>query len=105
MHQNIGAMVIGAGIINTLLEFVKNQRRDRFIVSSLSLPRFELQRNRPSFFLLSCQPAAKAITLLDGFLYGYSQAFTAYLAAGGLAIFVDRIKVPSLVRLTTAICS
>ncbi|GAA5939453.1 E3 ubiquitin-protein ligase TOM1 [Sporobolomyces koalae] len=68
MHQNIGAMVIGAGIINTLLDFVKSERRDRFI------------------------PAAKAITLLDGFLYGYTQAFTAYIAAGGLAIFVDRIK-------------
>ncbi|GAA6006127.1 hypothetical protein JCM11491_002040 [Sporobolomyces phaffii] len=68
MHQNIGAMVIGAGIITTLLEFVKNERRDRFT------------------------PAARAITLLDGFLYGYSQAFTAYIAAGGLSIFVDRIK-------------
>ncbi|GAA5851451.1 hypothetical protein JCM3766R1_000331 [Sporobolomyces carnicolor] len=68
MHQNIGAMVIGAGIINTLLEFVKNRRRDRFF------------------------PGSKAITLLDAFLYGYSQAFTAYIAAGGLSVFVDRIK-------------
>ncbi|GAA5975362.1 hypothetical protein JCM5350_006450 [Sporobolomyces pararoseus] len=68
MHQNIGAMVIGAGIINTLLEFVKNQRRDNFL------------------------PTTKAITLLDGFLYGYSQAFTAYIAGGGLNIFVERIK-------------
>ncbi|GAA5906785.1 E3 ubiquitin-protein ligase TOM1 [Sporobolomyces salmoneus] len=68
MHQNIGAMVIGAGIVNALLEFVKNHRRDRFI------------------------PTSRAITLLDGFLYGYTQAFTAYIAAGGLTVFVDRIK-------------
>lgn len=35
MHQNIGLMVIGAGIIGTLLEFVKNHRRDLFLVSYL----------------------------------------------------------------------
>ncbi|GAA6062543.1 hypothetical protein JCM10212_004309 [Sporobolomyces blumeae] len=67
MHQNIGLMVIGAGVVNTLLEFVKNRRRDRFTA------------------------ATRAIALLDGFLYGYSQAFTAYIAAGGLSVFVDRI--------------
>lgn len=37
MHQNIGLMVIGAGIVGTLLEFVKNHRRDLFLVRSLLL--------------------------------------------------------------------
>ncbi|GAA6031536.1 hypothetical protein JCM8097_006506 [Rhodosporidiobolus ruineniae] len=68
MHQTIGVMVIGAGLINVLLDFVKNRKREHLT------------------------PAYKAITLLDGFLYGYSSAFTAYIAAGGLAVFVDRIK-------------
>ena len=34
MHQNIGLMVIGAGIVGSLLEFVKNHRRDLFLVRS-----------------------------------------------------------------------
>ncbi|GAA5961735.1 hypothetical protein JCM21900_000844 [Sporobolomyces salmonicolor] len=68
MHQTVGLMVIGAGIVNCLLEFVKNKRRDRLT------------------------PATKAIALLDGFLYGYSNAFTAYIAAGGLNVFVERIQ-------------
>ncbi|GAA5823738.1 hypothetical protein JCM11251_003273 [Rhodosporidiobolus azoricus] len=68
MHQTIGLMVIGAGIVNVLLDFVRNRKREQLIAAN------------------------KAIVLLDGFLYGYSNAFTAYIAAGGLAVFVDRIK-------------
>ncbi|GAA6015032.1 hypothetical protein JCM10207_008710 [Rhodosporidiobolus poonsookiae] len=68
MHQTVGLMIIGAGIINVLLDFVKNIKREHLVASN------------------------KAIILLDGFLYGYSNAFTAYIAAGGLAVFVDRIK-------------
>ncbi|GAA5889291.1 hypothetical protein JCM6882_000697 [Rhodosporidiobolus microsporus] len=68
MHQTIGLMVIGAGIVNVLLDFVRNRKRDQLVAAN------------------------KAIVLLDGFLYGYSNAFTAYIAAGGLAVFVDRIK-------------
>ncbi|GAA5942817.1 hypothetical protein JCM10213_002959 [Rhodosporidiobolus nylandii] len=68
MHQAIGTMVIGAGLINVLLDFVRNRKREHLIAAN------------------------KAIVLLDGFLYGYSNAFTAFIAAGGLAVFVDRIK-------------
>lgn len=75
MHQTIGVMVIGAGVIGVLLEFVKNRKRDHLVASN------------------------KAVVLLDGFLYGYANATTAYIAAGGLNVFIERIKVrlfPSL---------
>ncbi|GAA5969495.1 hypothetical protein JCM11641_008133 [Rhodosporidiobolus odoratus] len=68
MHQTVGHMVIGAGLINILLDYVKNRKREQLVAAN------------------------KAIILLDGFLYGYSAAFTAYIAAGGLAVFVERIK-------------
>jgi E3 ubiquitin-protein ligase HUWE1 len=84
MHQSIGIMVVGAGVVPVLLEFVKNRKREH----------------------LNMVASNKAVVLLDGFLYGYSNAFTAYVAAGGLNVFIERIKVrfpfllPLLVLLT-----
>lgn len=77
MHQAVGNMVIGAGLVSILLDFVKNSRDGA----------------------LQLTAANKAVVLLDGFLYGYATAFTAYMSAGGLTDFIERIKVrtvPSL---------
>lgn len=62
-------MIVGAGITSVLVDFVKNQRRDRVSV------------------------VTRAIVFLDGLMYGYSSAFTAFITYGGLAVFVDRVKV------------
>ncbi|GAA6048825.1 hypothetical protein JCM3770_003640 [Rhodotorula araucariae] len=70
MHQTVGLMVIGAGVVSVLLDFVKNTR------------------DGP----LQMTASNKAIVLLDGFLYGYTSAFTAFMSAGGLAAFIERIK-------------
>lgn len=65
----VGNMIVGAGITSVLVDFVKNQRRDRVSV------------------------VTRAIVFLDGLMYGYSSAFTAFITYGGLAVFVDRVKV------------
>ncbi|GAA6003447.1 E3 ubiquitin-protein ligase TOM1 [Rhodotorula paludigena] len=70
MHQTVGLMVIGAGLIPVLLDFVKDTRRGP----------------------LQMIAANKAVVLLDGFLYGYTNAFTAYMSASGLNTFIERIK-------------
>ncbi|KPV73687.1 uncharacterized protein RHOBADRAFT_16819 [Rhodotorula graminis WP1] len=70
MHQAVGNMVIGAGLVSILLDFVKNSRDGA----------------------LQLTAANKAVVLLDGFLYGYTTAFTAYMSAGGLGDFIERIK-------------
>lgn len=74
MHQTVGTMVIGAGLVSVLLDFVKNTRDGA----------------------LQLTAANKAVVLLDGFLYGYTSAFTAYMSAGGLNDFIERIKVRPL---------
>jgi E3 ubiquitin-protein ligase HUWE1 len=70
VHQAIGQMVIGAGIVNVLLDFVKISSRGH----------------------LQMVAANKAIVILDGFLYGYTNAFTAFIAANGLDAFIGRVK-------------
>ncbi|BGP42101.1 E3 ubiquitin-protein ligase tom1 [Rhodotorula kratochvilovae] len=70
MHQTVGLMVIGAGVVSVLLDFVKNTR------------------DGP----LQMTASNKAVVLLDGFLYGYTSAFTAFMSAGGLTAFIERIK-------------
>ena len=62
-------MIIGAGVVSLLVDFVKNQRRDRIPV------------------------VTRSIVFLDSLMYGYSSAFTLFGTAGGLAIFVERVKV------------
>ncbi|GAA5993716.1 hypothetical protein JCM10908_001345 [Rhodotorula pacifica] len=70
VHQAIGQMVIGAGIVNVLLDFVKISSRGH----------------------LQMIAANKTVVILDGFLYGYTNAFTAFIAANGLEAFVGRVK-------------
>ena len=65
----VGNMIIGAGVVSLLVDFVKNQRRDRIPV------------------------VTRSIVFLDSLMYGYSSAFTLFGTAGGLAIFVERVKV------------
>lgn len=48
---------------------------------------------------LLSQVVTRAIIFLDGLMYGYSSAFTNFITAGGLAIFVDRTKVRAIRRL------
>lgn len=48
--------------------------------------------------LLAClahffKTVTKAVVFLDSLMYGYSSAFTLFISAGGLAVFIDRIKV------------
>ncbi|EMS22762.1 E3 ubiquitin-protein ligase HUWE1 [Rhodotorula toruloides NP11] len=70
IHTAIGSMVIGAGIVSVLLDFLRNERRG----------------------YLQLLGANKANVLLDGFVSGYSNAFTAFMSAGGLNVWVARIK-------------
>lgn len=70
MHQSIGQMVIGAGIVSVLLDFVRISQRGQ----------------------LQMIAANKAIVILDGFLYGYTNAFTGFIAADGLTAFIERVK-------------
>lgn len=70
IHTAIGSMVIGAGIVSVLLDFVRNERRG----------------------YLQLLAANKANVLLDGFVSGYTNAFTAFMSAGGLNVWVSRIK-------------
>ena len=65
----VGNMIVGAGVVSLLVDFVKNQRRDRIPV------------------------VTRSIVFLDSLMYGYSSAFTLFGTAGGLAIFVERVKV------------
>ncbi|BGP26526.1 E3 ubiquitin-protein ligase HUWE1 [Rhodotorula toruloides] len=70
IHTTIGSMVIGAGIVAVLLDFLRNERRG----------------------YLQLLGANKANILLDGFVSGYSNAFTAFMSAGGLNVWVARIE-------------
>ncbi|GAA5986703.1 hypothetical protein JCM10908_003863 [Rhodotorula pacifica] len=70
VHQAIGQMVIGAGIVDVLLDFVKISSRGH----------------------LQMIAANKAVVILDGFPYGYTNACTAYIAASGLEAFIGRVK-------------
>ncbi|GAA5982485.1 hypothetical protein JCM10908_006666 [Rhodotorula pacifica] len=71
MHQAFGQMVIGAGTVNVLLDFVK--------ISS--------SRGHPQMIA-----ANKAVVILDGFRYGYTNAYTAFIGAKGLQAFIGRVK-------------
>ncbi|KAG0661269.1 hypothetical protein C6P46_004040 [Rhodotorula mucilaginosa] len=72
VHQAIGQMVIGAGVVNVLLDLVKISSRGN----------------------LQMVAADKAIVILDldGLLYGYTNVFTAFTAANGLEAFIGRVK-------------
>lgn len=52
-----------------LVDLSKNQRRDRVAV------------------------VTKSIIFLDSLMYGYNSAFTLFISAGGLGVFVERVKV------------
>ncbi|KAK4704493.1 hypothetical protein P7C70_g1715, partial [Phenoliferia sp. Uapishka_3] len=64
----VGNMIVGAGIVTLLVDFVKIQRRDRIAV------------------------VTRAITFLDSLMYGYSSAFNLFISIGGLPVFVERVK-------------
>jgi E3 ubiquitin-protein ligase HUWE1 len=89
----VGNMIVGAGIVPMLVDFNKNQRRDRIAVSRRKSDRERIVTDSAcvprSFF----KTVTKAVVFLDSLMYGYSSAFTLFISAGGLAVFIDRIKV------------
>ncbi|GAA6014552.1 hypothetical protein JCM8202_001575 [Rhodotorula sphaerocarpa] len=70
MHQSIGEMAIGAGIVSVLLDFVRISLRGQ----------------------LQMIAANKAILILNGFLYGYTNVFTGFIAANALTAFIERVE-------------
>lgn len=70
MHQSIGEMAIGAGIVSVLLDFVRISLRGQ----------------------LQMIAANEAILILNGFLYGYTNAFTGFIAANALTAFIERVE-------------
>ncbi|KAI5477751.1 E3 ubiquitin-protein ligase HUWE1 [Pseudohyphozyma bogoriensis] len=67
-NSSVGNMIVGAGVTSTLVDFVRNQQRDRLSV------------------------VTKAITFLDSLMYGYGSAFSLFISIGGLPVFVERVK-------------
>lgn len=96
-------MIVAAGVVSLLVDFVQNQRRDRLAVSLLayllSWPPTVLRC--PNVFSFHLQIVSRAIGFLDNLMYGYSSAFTFFCSAGGVASFVSRVKVCSPLSLST----
>ncbi|KAM0754248.1 hypothetical protein T439DRAFT_311132 [Meredithblackwellia eburnea MCA 4105] len=64
----VGNMIVGAGIVPLLVDFVKIARRDR--VSTVT----------------------RAVTFLDSLMYGYTSAFNLFISILGLPVFVERVR-------------